>query len=613
MVRLAALFAAVLLALPIAAEAPAPSQGGAASPASIPASRQADEVAVITIEGVIDRITVYSVKRRLEAAQRLGAGAVVFEIDSPGGEVGAVLEICSLIKNSPVANTVAWVNTDAYSGGAIVALACREIVVAEYASFGDAAPVTIVPIPETERQKQLSPLLAEVVDSARRRGYDEKLVQALVSLGVELWLVRHRETGRLVFVDENEHRELFGEAPPASSRATVQSGGAVPPGLADGERKDSVGRWITDQMARESAERAPQLEEEVARARERTAPLPVERAGEDTRFLPAGDQMTETLIEQVDLALDLPSSRPDFRAEDGADWELVEYATDGRTLLVLKTNVLLRYGLAQAVVRDDGELLAFFGAQSLVRLDRSWSEALVVLLSGTLVRGVLIAVFLLAMFIELSAPGIGLGGAVAGGALIALLAPPLLIGAAGWWTVVAIVLGVLLILLELLIFPGLTVAGIAGIVSLMAGLVGTFVTDSPGQLSSDIATGVATTLLAFFVAGIGMYFFAKFYGSLPIVNRLVLGAQGGGDEEGRGMLAAMGAPAPESIVRVGDEGVAMTRLHPAGSAEFGGRLVDVVCEYGYADRGDRVRVLSATRYRVAVERLDPGAEEGAQA
>lgn len=603
--RILAIAVSLLAALPIAAQ-DAPSAG--ATPASVPAARQAGHVAVITVEGPIDRVTIYSVQRRLQAAQDRGADAVVFEIDSPGGEVGAVLEICSLIKNSPVANTVAWINTNAYSGGAIIALACREIVVAEYASFGDAAPITIVALPETERQKQLSPLLAEVVDSARRRGYDEKLVQALVSLGVELWMVRNTQTGRIAFVDENEYRALFGEAPPENASATVQSGGLAPQ-PADGEETTrSLGDVISEQMEQGTSRDYPQLSEEVERARERTAPLP-SRGESENEFLPAGDQMTETLISQVDIALALPSDRPDFSSEDASDWQFIEYATDGRTLLVLKSDLMLRYGLAQQVVRNDSELKAFFGAQTITRLDRTWSEALVVFLSNIVVRGVLIAVFLLAMFIELSAPGIGLGGAVAAAALVALLAPPILIGAAGWWTVAAIIAGVLLILMELFLFPGLTVAGAAGVVALMAGLVGTFVSKNSQQVPTDIATGVATTLLAFFVAGVGMYFVAKFYGSLPILNRLVLTGDRPDADDGEGMLAAMGPARPETPVTAGDVGVAMTQLHPAGSAEFEGKLLDVVCEFGYADRGDRVRVVSATKYRIAVERIDPDQPE----
>jgi membrane-bound serine protease (ClpP class) len=58
---------------------------------------------------------------------------------------------------------------------------------------------------------------------------------------------------------------------------------------------------------------------------------------------------------------------------------------------------------------------------------------------------------------------------------------------------------------------------------------------------------------------------------------------------------------PNASVRKGDVGIATTPLRPAGTAEFGDALIDVVCETGFAAVGSAVRVVSVTRYRVVVE------------
>ena len=140
--------------------APTPSVASA-----VPAARQSQNVAVLTIEGPINAMTARAIERRLRAAEDAGADAVVIELDTPGGEVGAVLEICNTIKSSSIPNTVAWIRPDAYSGGAIIALACREIVASDPASMGDALPIQIGPgglqaLPEAERQKILDALSA---------------------------------------------------------------------------------------------------------------------------------------------------------------------------------------------------------------------------------------------------------------------------------------------------------------------------------------------------------------------------------------------------------------------------------------------------------------------
>jgi len=112
-----------------------------ASQGAIPGERKAEQVAVIPITGAIDDVTLWSLERRLRAAREAGFDAVVLEIDTPGGEVGAMLDICLRIKSDAPSNTVAWIKPKAYSAGTFIALACREIVVAPGSVFGDAAPI----------------------------------------------------------------------------------------------------------------------------------------------------------------------------------------------------------------------------------------------------------------------------------------------------------------------------------------------------------------------------------------------------------------------------------------------------------------------------------------
>ena len=170
---------------------------------TIPTARQANRIAVITAFGVIDRTMAMSIRRRIKAAENAGMDAIVLEVNSPGGELGAVLEISNAIKQSSIKNTVAWIHPDAYSGGAIIALACNEIVTSSPASMGDAFVIQytldgVKALSPTERTKFLPPLMADVTDSARKSGFDEYLVQAIVVDGIELWLVEDPSSGERI-------------------------------------------------------------------------------------------------------------------------------------------------------------------------------------------------------------------------------------------------------------------------------------------------------------------------------------------------------------------------------------------------------------------------------
>jgi membrane-bound serine protease (ClpP class) len=529
----------------------------------------------------------------------------VIELDTPGGEVGAVLEICTLIKQSPVANTIAWIHPQAYSGGAIIALACREIVLSSAATMGDAAPIAVSPmaglqqLAPTERQKILAPLLAEVVDSARMRGYDEKVVQGFLTLGVELWRIRDKQTGAQYFVDEQEYIRIFGETPARGS-----------PRVASGAPSGTSG--AADAGSGNDERRGPDAEQPSRRTRP-----PAE--GSD-RFSPASPSISQQTTNQVGQSIETVSTRPAFDRLEPERYELIEYASDGNTLLTLKNSELRAFGFADPTVtiNTDAELSRFVGAQNLRRLDQSWSENLVAFMtigaSGTIVRGLLIVIFLMAIFIEMSVPGVGLAGGVALVALAGLIVPPMLMGASTWWALALILGGVSLLLLEVFVTPGFGVPGVLGLIMLMGGLVGTFA--GAGQLfpgtgsggGSELTWAISVVFLALFVAGVGMYFFTRYTDRFPLAGKLVLADRAvmSDDEEDSGMLSAMGPVASKAPVKIGEIGKTVTPLRPSGTAEFGDTFLDVVSEFGFIDAGQAVRVRSVTDYRIGVEAAAPG-------
>ena len=177
---------------------------------AVPAQRQASKVAVIPLTGPIDQVSLWSFERRLKAVQEGAYDAVVVELDTPGGELEATLDICLRIKSDAPANTVAWIHPKAYSAGTIIALACREIVVAPGSVFGDAAPITVLPglglqpLPAAERAKFESPILDELDAAAAKRADDPRLLQAFVVTEQELWLVERNADGARRFVDRTE-------------------------------------------------------------------------------------------------------------------------------------------------------------------------------------------------------------------------------------------------------------------------------------------------------------------------------------------------------------------------------------------------------------------------
>ncbi len=583
---------------------------------SIPAARQADRVAVITVKGAIDAITAMSVQRRIEAAEKAGMEAMVIEINSPGGELGAVLEISNMLKTSSIDNTVAWIHPDAYSGGAIIALACNEIVTSSPASMGDAFVITIGAgqirsLSPDERTKFLPPLMAEVTDSARRSGYDEYMVQAIVADGIELWFVEEIETGHRLAINEEEYRLLFEGDVVRGKPMLAEVTGGVKTYLDanEGEKPDEK----SNEKSNEKSDQKPdeksgnQADEPVAEPTN----TPAQSEPDPNAYRPASPTLRD--IEEVfidpeqGVDLESPSTRKVFSADDRGKYRLIGYITDGSAAIVMRDDQMRYFGFSTEIVQNDEELKAFFGAEQLVRVNMSWSEKMVRFMVNPIVRGFIIVVLLLALFVEMVMAGTGIAGAVALGALVLLLGPPAMIGLSGWWELIAIVAGVICLAIEAFVVPGFGFFGVIGLIALFGGLIGSFVSTggamSNPDMQRDLTTGAVTVLLAFITAGIGWWLLVKNAQSLPIFDKFLLsGASGVGGMPQKTMLHAI-VP-DEGPVQVGSEGITTTPLYPVGQAEIDGEIVDVYSAFGFIESGVRVRVISATKMRIDVEAID---------
>jgi len=535
--------------LAVVAVAWIPGLASATDTGSVPASRRASRIALVSIHGPIDDLTLRSVERRLDEAKAAGCDAVVLELDTPGGDLYATLALTHLIKTRGPANCVAWVRPRAFSAGAITALACREILVAPGAAIGDAAPIAVspftglAPLPAAERAKLESPVLAEVEESARRHGHDERLVRGFVDVAEESWLVE-RDDGTRMFVDATEYATLFGEEPPRSGPRPA----APPP-----------------------------------------PPEPTEADG--TPLVPADPALP--IAPRVD-----PAER--------GRWKLLGPFDTADELVTLRADEAVAYGLARAEIADEEQLSRWFGADPtagtspVVRFDETWSEGFARFLMSWPVRLVLVAAMLVCFLIELGTPGFGVFGLAGAAILIALVAAPTVAGMAEWWELLLIAIGLGLVGVELLVLPGTGIAGFLGAACLLVGLVFAFVGRDLGspQSQASMLTGFFATLGSFALAGGAIWVLLRTSRNLQLFRSIVV-------DTTVDSPSAIDPPGTRPSATIGSVGEAVTDLRPAGRAAFGDALVDVRSGGGWIARGARVRIVSRDALGPVVEELVP--------
>ncbi len=325
----------------------------------------------------------------------------------------------------------------------------------------------------------------------------------------------------------------------------------------------------------------------------------------DAGYVPGSDQVTPGMTESTNLSLSTmrtPGSDRQILRRGPVDFEFVR-ATNGNAFLTLTTPGLRAPALPR---RSSTRTMNSASSPARPRGRRviAWSESLVKVMTqgvtGMVIRAVLIVLFLLCMFIELLDARAGVFGIIARGTSRASWFPDddqrsgLVARRRGRG-------GVLLIFVEVLIMPGPPSPASPGWSACSAGSWARSPRGRtlPGQnpAPARLAWAASIVLLSVFSAGVACTSSAdtKY---IPIANLLILQDPPRPQES---MLSAMGASVdPEAPASVGDEGVATTRLMPSGQAEINGQFVDVVAGRAI-DQGQRVRVISATRYRVAVE------------
>lgn len=119
-------------------------------------------------------------------------------------------------------------------------------------------------------------------------------------------------------------------------------------------------------------------------------------------------------------------------------------------------------------------------------------------LANAAVRAILVMLILGGIYMEMHTPGLGFAAAVAAVATVLYFLPMFVGGNMPAWVLLCFIAGVVLIALEIFVVPGFGITGTAGIIAIVAALLG-------GMLSNDAVTGFdfASLCRSLVIVGIG--------------------------------------------------------------------------------------------------------------
>jgi len=152
-----------------------------------PTASAQGSVLVVSISSDIASPTVELVTRSIDEANAGGARLIVYELNTPGGDLGSVTDIMNAFNNSTIP-VVVWVTpagAAAWSGGTYILMASDIAVMSSGTTIGSAQPVSATgeTINETKIINALTGLMR---DNARLHDRNETVAQQFITQNINL-------------------------------------------------------------------------------------------------------------------------------------------------------------------------------------------------------------------------------------------------------------------------------------------------------------------------------------------------------------------------------------------------------------------------------------------
>jgi len=144
------------------------------------------EAWILTIDGEIGPGSVTYLARGIAEAEDAGAGVIVLVLTTPGGLLDSAVEARRLLLNAPLP-TVAFIDGEALSAGALLAVSCQTILYAPGSVIGAATPVFFFESGMREApEKTISAVRTLFRASAELYGRRPDVAEAMVDRDVEI-------------------------------------------------------------------------------------------------------------------------------------------------------------------------------------------------------------------------------------------------------------------------------------------------------------------------------------------------------------------------------------------------------------------------------------------
>ncbi|MBU4228320.1 ATP-dependent Clp protease proteolytic subunit [bacterium] len=259
-------------------------------------------------------------------------------------------------------------------------------------------------------------------------------------------------------------------------------------------------------------------------------------------------------------------------------------------ILTLNAEQAIKLNFVDGIYSNIEEVLNFLNLKDakIVYIYPNWAENISRFVTNPVVSPLLLSIGFLGLIIEFWTLGWGIAGSIGIISLSLFFGGHIIVGLAGFETIILFVIGLLLLLAEIFFIPGFGLAGIGGIAAILASIFLTF---------GNIMQATYSILIALCVSVIGFFLLIKYIPSTRTWRKFVLST-----EQKKELGYTVGTRDLKRLT--GEKGITITALRPSGIAEVNGKKLNVLTRGEYVDANTKIKIISVEGNKIVVEAVD---------
>ena len=479
-------------------------------------------------------------KKTLRKAKKNNVKAVIFEIDTPGGSVKTAYEYASVLAKSEVP-VIAYVNPHGISAGMIIALAADRIAIDPAGIIGDAMPIQmtaggIIPIIDQERKFD-----RENQDKEEKK--DEKKEK-----------VKKEEVKK-----ENE------------KKVTKEK-----------SKKQDTDKVVIEKMENELKKLKDRLKKKIYKSTDKDLA--------NQKFLTVFFKKLEAYAEKNDRPIRVVRAMADPYQKLTLKLDGIEHSKISPLTLSAKEAKKLK--IVDYICDSREELLDKLGLENcrVEVIKKSPVDQLVSFLTYPAIAGILIALGLVGIYVEIKTPGFGVPGILGVTALTLFFLGHMGSGASEWGPIVIFFVGMVLLALEIFVIPGFGIIGLLGISCIFISFFAAFGFKNFAAASYTVAYSLLGALITIILLTIYV---------LPKSSMFKWIRLDTVQKRSEGCMSHKNV----SLDLLHQTGIAHTTLRPVGSIIINDKIYEATTQGDFIEKGENIEVIEATPMKITVKKV----------